>query len=87
MATHRLYTPDMKTAVSIPDEVFEAAERLAERRRCSRSSLYTQALELLLAAANADEVTTRLDTLYAHESSELPPALRAAQHRALIESW
>ena len=77
----------MKAAVSIPDAVFEAAERLAERRRCSRSSLYTQALELLLADADADEVTTRLDSVYARESSELPPALQDAQHRALIESW
>lgn len=77
----------MKTAVSIPDAVFQAAERLAERRRCSRSRLYTQALQLLLAAADADEVTTRLDTVYAREPSELSPALRTAQHRALNESW
>ena len=77
----------MKTAVSIPKAVFEAAERLAESRRCSRWSLYIQALELLLAVADADEVTTRLDTVYAREASELSPALCAAQHRALIESW
>lgn len=79
------HTPGMKTAVSIPDAVFQAAERLAERRRCSRSRLYTQALELLL--ADADEVTNRLDTVYGQEPSELSPALRAAQHRALNESW
>ena len=77
----------MKTAVSIPDAVFEAAERLAERRQCSRSSLYTQALERFLADADADEITTRLDAVYAQESSELPTALQSAQHRALIESW
>lgn len=77
----------MKTAVSIPDAVFEAAERLAERRQCSRSSLYTQALESYLADADADEVTARLNAVYARESSELPPALRDAQYRALVEPW
>ena len=42
--------------------------------------------ERFIADADADEVTNRLDTVYARESSELPPALRAAQYRALIES-
>ncbi len=35
----------MKTAVSIPDEIFADAERLAERLGTSRSKLYAQALE------------------------------------------
>ena len=77
----------MKTRVSIPDAVYEAAERLAERRQCSRSSLYTQALERFLAETDSDEVTTRLNAVYANKSSELPLTLQAAQHSALIESW
>lgn len=77
----------VKVAVSIPDAVFEAAEALAARRQCSRSSLYAQALEHLLAAEDRDEVTARLDAVYAEESSELDPALRDAQARALAERW
>jgi len=77
----------MKVAVSIPDGIFEAAEELAARRQCSRSSLYAQALERLLAEVDADEVTARLDAVHAHEPSELEPALRDAQARALAESW
>jgi metal-responsive CopG/Arc/MetJ family transcriptional regulator len=38
----------METAVSIPDEVFEAAEQLARRRNMSRSELYTAALRAML---------------------------------------
>ena len=49
----------VKVAVSIPEAVFEAAERVAERRRCSRSSLYTEALERLLAHEDSKEVTAR----------------------------
>ena len=77
----------MKVAVSIPDSVFEAAEELAARRQCSRSSLYAQALECLLAEVDADDVTARLDAVYADEPSNLDPALRDAQARAVAESW
>jgi metal-responsive CopG/Arc/MetJ family transcriptional regulator len=77
----------VKVAVSIPDAVFEAAEDLAARRRCSRSSLYAQALERLLAEADADEVTARLDVVYEDEPSGLDPAMRGAQARALAEPW
>jgi len=47
----------MKTAVSIPDEVFEGAERLARRTRRSRSRLYGDALREYLARHSPDEVT------------------------------
>ena len=77
----------VKVAVSIPDAVFKAAEALAARRQCSRSSLYAQALERLLAEADRDDVTARLDEVYAEGPSELDPALRDAQARALAEPW
>ncbi len=77
----------VKVAVSIPDPVFNAAEELAARRQCSRSSLYVQALERLLAEADGDDVTARLDAVYAEEPSGLDPALRDAQARALAEPW
>jgi hypothetical protein len=35
----------MKTAVSIPDEVFEGAERLARHTKRSRSRLFSDALK------------------------------------------
>jgi metal-responsive CopG/Arc/MetJ family transcriptional regulator len=39
----------MKTAVSIPDEVYQGAERLARRTKKSRSRLYGDALKEYLA--------------------------------------
>ena len=78
----------MKTAISIPDAVFAAAEQLARRRGCSRSSLYTEALESLLAAADGTEVTARLNELYQEQPSELDPVLQAAQREVLeTERW
>jgi metal-responsive CopG/Arc/MetJ family transcriptional regulator len=46
----------MKTAVSIPDEVFEKVERLARRRRKSRSELFSAALREYVARHAPDEM-------------------------------
>jgi predicted transcriptional regulator len=43
------YTLAMKTAVSIPDDLFEAAEKAAKRRGSTRSGLYAEALASFLA--------------------------------------
>src|SRR2546427_1080786 len=45
----------MKTAVSIPDPLFEAAERLARRRGVRRSQLYAEALKRLVADQVSDD--------------------------------
>jgi len=47
----------MKTAVSIPDDLFEGAERLARRTKKSRSRLYGDAVKEYLARHAPDEIT------------------------------
>jgi metal-responsive CopG/Arc/MetJ family transcriptional regulator len=47
----------MKTAVSLPDDVFRDAERFARRTRKSRSRLYAEALTEYLARHAPDAVT------------------------------
>lgn len=47
----------MKTAISLPDDVFLAAERQAKRSRKSRSQLYAEALAEYLSRHAPDEVT------------------------------
>ncbi|MGQ0572262.1 MAG: hypothetical protein ACT4P5_22380 [Armatimonadota bacterium] len=59
----------MKTGVSIPDAVFEKAELLADRLGVSRSQLYAQALKAFMAAHEHEEITRRLDAIYAGEAS------------------
>jgi metal-responsive CopG/Arc/MetJ family transcriptional regulator len=51
----------MKTAASIPDEVFEGAERLARRTKKSRSRLYGDALKEYLARHAPEEVTEAMN--------------------------
>lgn len=58
------YTRGMKTAISVPDEVFELAEQLAEQLGVSRSELYTTALRALLADKRAAEIRASYDAAY-----------------------
>jgi len=51
----------MKTAVSIPDDVFKDAERLASRLQTSRSKLYARALAEFVARHDDDRVTALMD--------------------------
>ena len=51
----------MKTAVSIPDEVFEEAERLASELQTSRSQLYSRALQEFVARHAPDRVTEAMN--------------------------
>jgi hypothetical protein len=69
----------MKTAVSIPDPIFAAADDLARRLGISRSELYARALSLLVAADRQGDVTRVLDRVYAKRASKLDPGLTRAQ--------
>ena len=60
----------MKTAVSIPDDVFRRAERLAKQRKVSRSQLYTSALVRMLEAEPKDELTRAYDSAFADEAAD-----------------
>jgi predicted transcriptional regulator len=51
----------MKTAVSIPDDVFQEADRLARELKTSRSQLYSRALKEFLARHAPDQVTDAMD--------------------------
>jgi metal-responsive CopG/Arc/MetJ family transcriptional regulator len=60
------YTFGMKTAVSIPDEVFEKVERLARRAGRSRSEVFSAALAEYVARHAPDEVTDAMDRVIAN---------------------
>jgi predicted transcriptional regulator len=81
----RSYTPGMKTAVSIPDEVFHGAERLARRARKSRSRLYGDALREYLARHAPDEVTEAMNRAVAELGDATDPFVAAAV-RSTLES-
>lgn len=51
----------MKTAISIPDDVFQETERLARRLKTTRSDVYRRALAEFVARHAPDHVTEALD--------------------------
>jgi metal-responsive CopG/Arc/MetJ family transcriptional regulator len=55
----------MKTAVSVPDDLFDQVDRLAKRSRRSRSEVYSAALREYVARHAPDEVTAGLDAVLA----------------------
>jgi len=73
----------MKTAVSLPDELFRSAEAAARRLQVSRSQLYAAAISEYLERQRAQGVTERLNAIYSRRSAKLDPALHRAQIKSL----
>lgn len=80
------YTFGMKTAVSIPDDVFEKAEHLARRMKKSRSRLFSNALEEYIDHHAPDRVTEAMDNVWAETGTEPDPFVAAASYRILERS-
>ena len=77
------YTRGMKTAVSIPDDVFEKVERLARRARRSRSEVFSAALTEYVARHAPDEVTEAMHRVCAEIDDRADPVVGAAARRIL----
>jgi metal-responsive CopG/Arc/MetJ family transcriptional regulator len=78
----------MKTAISLPDQLFVEAEQVAKRLHMSRSKLYATAIAQFLKQHGSREVTARLNEVYAKEKSQLDPVLHALQIQSLPhEDW
>jgi metal-responsive CopG/Arc/MetJ family transcriptional regulator len=76
----------MKTAVSIPDDVFEEAERLARRMRKSRSQLYKHALAEYVARHAPEQVTEAMDRVCSTLGQPADSFVSTASRRILERS-
>jgi len=78
----------MKTAISIPDPLFRAAERAARRQKVSRSRFYAKAVAAYLESQREKGIKEALDAVYGSEPSEPDPFLTAAAYHLLSkEKW
>ncbi len=78
----------MKTAISIPDSIFQAAEALANWQGVSRSECYTKAIEALIEHTKNQDVTARLNQVYSDQSNALTEEDYALQAQSLDkEEW
>ena len=79
----------MKTAISIPDNVFTSAESLAQRLGMSRSEFYSKAVAEYVKAHSEDGVTELLNEVYSSSpDSTLENELHKLQLKSLArEEW
>ncbi len=76
----------MKTAVSIPDDLFAKADELARQERCSRSALYAAALSEYVARHGSDAITMAMDRVCKDLGGETNGFGRAAARQVLERS-
>ncbi len=69
----------MKTAISIPDPIFQSAEIMAQQLAISRSELFTKAISEYLEAHKYQDVTESLNQVYIEEPSSLDKKLTKMQ--------
>ena len=79
---------NMKTAVSVPDDLFRLAEASARRLRVSRSALYAKAIAEFLERQHGDGITERLNDVYSWQPAKVDSALHRAQLKSLEkDAW
>jgi metal-responsive CopG/Arc/MetJ family transcriptional regulator len=78
----------VKTAVSLPDDLFRRAETTARRLRVSRSELYAKAIGEFLQRQQGNTITERLNHVYSKRTAKLDVALHRAQLKSLEQdTW
>ena len=73
----------MKVAVSIPDDVYQQAERLAASLRTSRSGLYARALEEFIERRDPESVTEAMNAVVEELGATPDPFVEEAARRIL----
>lgn len=73
----------MKTAISIPEDLFIAAERIARQLGIPRSRLYSWALEEFLSKHSKEQIKQKLNEIYKNEESSIENGLIQAQMEAI----
>ncbi len=78
----------MKTAVSIPDKLFAAADQYAKAHGVSRSNLYAKAIAQFLDQHPADYITSQLNNIYKDKQTKVNKTVSALQfHSIEKEEW
>jgi metal-responsive CopG/Arc/MetJ family transcriptional regulator len=78
----------VKTAVSLPDDLFRLGEAAARRLRVSRSELYARAIAEYLKRQQDTATTERLNEVYARVPAKLDSGLHRAQLKSLEkDAW
>lgn len=76
----------MKTAISVPGDLFETIKRLARREKRSLSEVLSSALREYVARHSPDEVTGAIDLVCDQVGSQRDEFVAAAARRILAKT-
>ena len=78
----------MKTAISIPDKLFKAADQYAKNHGFSRSHVFAKAIAQFLEQHPSDHITKQLNEIYSEESAKLNETISTMQFNSIEkEEW
>ena len=76
----------MKTAISVPDDIFQLSERLAKKLKISRSAVFAMGVRRLGEELSEENIIARINAVCEKVDTSLEPGLRAYQSRRFRKS-
>ena len=76
----------MKTAILIPDQIFQQAEFLANELGMSRNELYSKAIEEFIREREEGMITEKLNGIYSLQNNRLDDVLKEIQLESIKTS-
>ncbi len=73
----------MKTAISVPDDIFQLSERLAKKLKVSRSAVFAMGVRKLGLEFDEDDLTARINAVCEEVDTSLDPFWKEVQSRTL----
>jgi len=76
----------MKTAISVPDEVFELSEKLAKKLKVSRSAVFAMGIEKLNDDLDRKALIARINKVCDEVDTSVDPVLKEYTRRKLRDT-
>ena len=73
----------MKTAISVPNDVFELSERLAKKLKVSRSKIFAMGVKKLGEEYDEEDIVARINAVCKEVDTSLDPFWKEVQSRTL----
>lgn len=73
----------MKTAISVPNDVFELSEKLAKKLKVSRSQIFAMGVKKLGEEYDEEDIIARINAVCEEVNTSLDPFWKEMQSRTL----
>ncbi len=75
----------MKTAISVPDDIFHKVDKLAKDNNCSRSEVFVNAVKQYLENLKSQEILAALNMAYSEQESLEEKSFRQKSKRHFVK--